>query len=137
MSKALVEMAFCGVCGVDVRDESQFCYNCGFRFSNLSAPGETREKGGGETSSEPPETKQQGRASSGRRVRKANGRNALKGAEAAPLNSALRKGRSFLKVLSDLAALGSRFSPEDRLLLVSAALALVSLILVVVAMYVR
>ena len=38
MSETAVEIARCGACGADVRDESLFCYNCGASVTAEQAP---------------------------------------------------------------------------------------------------
>ena len=37
MAETVLEIAACGSCGADVRDESVFCYNCGERINTATA----------------------------------------------------------------------------------------------------
>ena len=46
MAEAIIEKQICEKCGVDVRDNTQFCYNCG---SSVSVPQPTNEVETGET----------------------------------------------------------------------------------------
>lgn len=134
MSKALVEMAFCGVCGVDVRDESQFCYNCGFRFADVSDTAGKRETDPAARQPLPDSNRGRSRVS-GRKNRKVN---AARPGAAAGVSTSGRKKSNVLRNIYVRAAQGIKpLSPERRFLFIAAAFAAASFVLVSLALFLR
>lgn len=135
MSKALVEMAYCGVCGVDVRDESQFCYNCGFRFADLSGPARTSEDGAVSVQPEPAGSNRIKRNAPVRKIRKGNA--GRQSAATGALTSGFKKRNALANIYVRATQSIKPLSPERRFLFIAAAFAAVSLVLIVLALYLR
>jgi len=68
MAEAVLEKEVCGKCGVDVRENTQFCYNCG---GKLATEPETLISPNGAGSKKPSAAKAEAKASDGKKLSRA------------------------------------------------------------------